>query len=191
MKLWQARNVRIGASAVVLSFSLVACGGGSDEEKPESGGDKKPSSAEDNKGDASSGEVDTDKVIGTLKAPDDVVVTVHSAVRDPGGFVTVQATLKNNGTKTVYPNRWMSQETAVKSKSSISGATLIDKASKKRYMVLRDTDGQCLCTTSIPGTKKGESRPLFAQFPSPPGDIKDVEFQIPTMTPATIKLSEG
>lgn len=192
MKLWQARNMRIAACAAFLSFSLVACGGGGDDEKPEGKGNDK--SSEDSKGteqDAPAGEVDTSKVIGSLKGPDGVLVDVHSAERDPGGFVTVQATLNNKGSKTVHPNRWMSQETSLKSKSSISGATLIDKKGKKRYMVLRDTDGQCLCTTSIPGTKAGESRPLFAQFPAPPKDVKEADFQIPTMSPATLEITEG
>jgi hypothetical protein len=36
-----------------------------------------------------------------------------------------------------------------------------------------------------------ETRPFFAQFPSPPASTTSVEFELPTMPPAKIPLSEG
>ena len=54
---------------------------------------------------------------------------------------------------------------------------------------LRDTDGLCLCTTGLSGIKPNESRPVFAQFPAPPKDVKEVDFQIPTMPSVSIELS--
>ncbi|WP_236073003.1 hypothetical protein [Streptomyces tardus] len=135
--------------------------------------------------------MDTDKLLGELKGPNGVVVSVHSALRDEGGFVTIQATLNNKSDEAFDPVRLKSQEASIKSKSDISGATLVDTQGKKRYMILRDTDGQCLCTTDIPLTKAGDSRPIFAQFPAPPKEVKKVQFQLPTMSPVGLELSEG
>lgn len=182
------------AVSAALAFALVACGGGSDEDS-ESGNNKNSSENGDKKGNddgaAPAEDVDTSKVIGELKGSNDMSIKLHSAVRDQGGFITVTGTLTNNGSKTFSYNLWSSSETSLKSKSSISGATLVDPKSKKRYMILRDTDGECLCTTGLTGIKAKESRAVHAQFPAPPKDVKNVQFQLPSMSPATIKISEG
>lgn len=180
--------------AGALTFTLVACGGGGDDDSKSE--DSKSSSSAGKSGDgndsgAPAEDVDTSKVIGELKGSNDMAIKLHSAVRDEGGFITVTGTLTNNGSKTYSYNLWSSSETSIKSKSSISGATLVDPKSKKRYMILRDTDGECLCTTGLTGIKAEESRAVHAQFPSPPKDVKEVQFQLPSMTPATIKISEG
>lgn len=186
------RGFRATAVASALVFALSACGGGGgddsgsdDSKKPEGGN----SSSEDSA--ATPGEVDTDKVIGKLKGPNGIEIAVHSAVRDQGGFVSVNGTVSNKGERTFRALEWQSGETGIKSKSSIAGATLIDTAGKKRYLVLRDTDGQCLCSTGLTGIKSGESRPVFAQFPAPPKNVQNVEFHVPSMSPAKLKLSEG
>lgn len=44
----------------------------------------------------------------------------------------------------------------------------MDSKGKKRYYVLRDTDGRPLTTTNFPALKAGESLPVFMQFPAPP-----------------------
>ena len=68
---------------------------------------------------------------------------------------------------------------------------LVDEAGKKRYYVLRDTDGKCLCTMKLLDIQPDETRPFFAQFPSPPETTTAVEFELPTMPPAKISISEG
>lgn len=188
------RRARLAARSVAsaaIALVLVACGGGGDDSDSEDSKKSSDGKSQRSEGGDQAEDVDTGKVVGELKGPNGVVVSVHSAVRDPGGFVTIQATLENKGKESFDPVRLKSQEEAIKSKSDISGATLIDKKGKKRYMILRDTDGQCLCTTSLPLTKPGDTRPIFAQFPAPPKDSKLVEFQLPTMSPVTLELSEG
>jgi len=52
----------------------------------------------------------------------------------------------------------------------VSGATLTDEVNGKRYFVLTDSEGECLCTTNIAGDgfiDKGETANLFAKFPAP------------------------
>ncbi|MFJ4844207.1 hypothetical protein [Streptomyces sp. NPDC088733] len=127
-----------------------------------------------------------------MKGEKDITITLNEAVRDSGGFVTVRGTLTNNGTSIFNATSWVGQEIAVqKSGASVAGAVIVDEAGKKRYYVLRDTEGKCLCTMGLNLIKPGETRPIFAQFPAPPATTTEVEFQLPTMPPAKITLSEG
>ncbi|WP_438486076.1 hypothetical protein [Streptomyces sp. S186] len=185
-----ARGAVATASAVGLALLVAGCGGddGGTAQKP---ADRKPAShsATPDDGDGTPA-ADADKVIGEMKGADGVVVTLNSAVRDAGGFVTVEGTVTNHGTRAFNAIDWRSSETELKSRSSVSGATLIDKAGKKRYLVLRDTNGECLCTTGLSGLLPGQSRPIFAQFPAPPAKVTEVDFQMPTLQPATIKITD-
>ncbi|MEF3112858.1 hypothetical protein [Streptomyces chrestomyceticus] len=183
---------RVAAAAIAAGLALVVSGCGGDDGGGSSGADGKPPTRATAPKDTGRGTpaADSQQAIGEVKGPDGVVVTLHSAVRDTGGFVTVSGTVTNNGTKIFNAINWRSNETGMRSRSSVSGATLVDKAGKKRYLVLRDTEGECLCTTGLSGLKPGESRPLFAQFPAPPAKVTEVDFQLPTMPPATVSISD-
>ncbi|MBL1099103.1 hypothetical protein [Streptomyces coffeae] len=195
MSMRHTTKARRGAAALALAAGLAlavgGCGSGDDGDgkKPDDDSPPKSTAAKDD-GRAQEPAADSSKSIGELKGPNGVEVTLHSAVRDSGGFVTVSGTLTNRGSEMFFALNWSSKEQELaKSRSSLSGASLIDKAGKKRYLVLRDTDGLCLCTTGLSGIKPNESRPVFAQFPAPPKDVKEVDFQIPTMPSVSIELS--
>ncbi|MEU7181052.1 hypothetical protein ACWIG3_19705 [Streptomyces celluloflavus] len=186
-----ARGAVATASAVGLALVVAGCGGG-DGGAPAADG-KKPvahSSAAPKKSDPGAPADDADKVIGEMKGADGIVVTLHSVIRDAGGFVTVNGTVANHGTRAFNAVDWRSHESELRSRSSISGATLVDKAGKKRYLVLRDTNGECLCTTGLSGLQPGASRPIFAQFPAPPAKVTEVDFQLPTMPPASVQITD-
>ncbi len=63
----------------------------------------------------------------------------------------MNGSLKNEGGSTaVIPSNLSGNETEIiKNGSSLGGATLIDPKGKKRYYVLRDTDGRPLTTTGL------------------------------------------
>ncbi|MFI0940734.1 hypothetical protein [Streptomyces sp. NPDC021020] len=190
------RALIAAAVAGTLAVGLSGCGGGGggkqDDGKPSAsaGGSKKsPSPAGSDSGSDSPSDA---PVLAQIKGAQDIAVTINSAVRDPGGFVTVQGTLTNNGSDTFDADAWRGNEVALApSGASAAGAVLIDEAGKKRYYVLRDTDGKCLCTMGLTGVEPKESRPFFAQFPAPPAATTEVEFELPTMPPAKITISEG
>jgi len=77
----------------------------------------------------------------------------------------------------------------MKNGQSFGGATLVDPKGKKRYYVLRDTDGRPLTTTGVQSVKPGETIPVFMQFPAPPSNTSEVSFQLPTFPTATISIS--
>ncbi|MEU0846055.1 hypothetical protein ABZ370_42330 [Streptomyces sp. NPDC005962] len=187
------RGAAAAALAAALALAVAGCGSG-DDGGGGGKGDGSPQKSTEAKTDDGQGETepaaDSKKVIGEMKGPKNIVVTLHSAERDSGGFVTVSGTVTNRGSLLFNPVDWRSSEVELaKSRSSVSGATLVDAKGKKRYLVLRDTDGQCLCTTGLSGIKQNESRPFFAQFPAPPKSVTEVDFQLPTMPSVSIKLS--
>ena len=193
MTMRRALRARRRTTAVALATGLVlavaGCSGGDD------GGDegKKPDGAsqEDDKGGAG-GSGDTDKVLAQVKGGKGgkFTLTINSAERDDSGFTTFKGTLKNEGPSVVVLPGWSSEEAELKNNGlSMAGATMVDKKGKKRYFILRDTNGHCLCTRFTGGLDQGETSEWYAQFPAPPASTTSVDFQVADMPSASVKLS--
>ncbi|MFF0459829.1 hypothetical protein [Streptomyces mexicanus] len=174
--------------AAGLALGVAGCGGGGDDKKPET-------QASASKGSAGSGpsaqEGQSQAPLAELKGPDGILLQVISAQRDSGGFVTVNGNLKNDGAKSaVIPSQMSGDETEIiKHGQSLGGATLVDAQGKKRYYVLRDTDGRPLTTVGLTTIEAGQTLPVFMQFPSPPTNTTEVTLQLPTFSSALIKIS--
>lgn len=68
----------------------------------------------------------------------------------------------------------------------VSGVYLVDTGGKKKYLVLRDTNKQCLCTTGIlhsgtelKGVETGQETTMFAKFPAPPASVTRLTVSVP------------
>ncbi|KUL61245.1 hypothetical protein GT036_11165 [Streptomyces sp. SID4915] len=194
MNKWRDRKARsvLGAVAMVnaLGLALAGCGtGGESEDRPPSKGDSQGGSASE--GAAPQPSAAEGEVLAQIKGGD-VAVTVKSAVRDSGGFLTVSGDVQNVGSGIWLASDWQSDERELKKNGgSLAGATVVDTAAKKKYLVLRDTTGRCLCTKFEGGVDEGKTVDWYAQFPAPPQESEKVELQIGTMPPATIQISEG
>ncbi|WP_306806368.1 hypothetical protein [Streptomyces sp. SKN60] len=116
---------------------------------------------------------------------------MNAATRDAGGFLTISGRLKNTSSAAAVISSHLSGDETeiIKHGNSLGGATFLDPAGKKRYYVLRDTDGRPLTTTRLSTLAPGAETPVFMQFPAPPATTTEVSLQLPTFTPATIKLS--
>ncbi|MFG3192066.1 hypothetical protein [Streptomyces omiyaensis] len=134
---------------------------------------------------------DEQEKLVVLKGTKGLELEVNSAERDAGGFLTVKGRLRNTSDKaTIIPAQLSGDETeVVKHGNSLGGATLVDGIGKKRYYVLRDTDGRPLTTSALDSLGPGKSTAVFMQFPAPPAATTEVSFQLPTFEPATLKLS--
>jgi hypothetical protein len=173
--------------AAGLAVGVAGCGGGGDDKKPEA-------SASASKGDGSqpsAQEGQAETPMAELKGPNGLMLEVTSANRDSGGFVTVGGNLKNDGDDSLtIPAQLSGNETEIlRNGRSFGGATLVDSKGKKRYYVLRDTDGRPLTTTGVSTIKSGETIPVFMQFPAPPTETSEVSFQLPMFAPADITIS--
>jgi hypothetical protein len=173
--------------AAGLALGVAGCGGDGDDKKPET-------SASESKGrgsNPSAQEGQAEEPLTELRGSNGLLLQVTSAERDAGGFVTVNGNLKNDGDKSLpIPSALSGNETEIiKNGRSLGGATLVDSKGKKRYYVLRDTDGRPLTTTGFSTIKAGESLAVFMQFPSPPSGTSEVSLQLPTFASGTIQIS--
>ncbi|MGY0018349.1 hypothetical protein ACVHNB_05115 [Streptomyces sp. YJ-C3] len=197
MNLRCTTTTRRALAAVVITTGLVlsaaGCGGDGDgkgEEKATAS-----SSAEASGGEASKPETQpssSGEPLAEVKGGD-VTLSVMSAARDQGGFVTVSGKVTNNGGQFWGASDWQADERELrKNGASLAGAFLVDPAGKKKYLVLRDTEGRCLCTKfEGGGVAAGQSTDWYAQFPAPPGGTAKVTFQVGAMPPASIEITEG
>ncbi|MCL6666975.1 MULTISPECIES: hypothetical protein [Streptomyces] len=185
----KARRAMVAVTVVAaLAVGVAGCGGGGD------GGKKPRTSASASKhggSEPTAQEGQSDTPLAELKGSDGLLLQITSAQRDSGGFVTVNADLKNDGAKSlVIPSALSGNETEItRNGRSFGGATLVDSKGKKRYYVLRDTDGRPLTTTGFSTIKAGESLAVFMQFPAPPAGTSEVTFQLPTFSSAPIEIS--
>lgn len=185
------RRSVVAAVAVLTLFGVSACGGDGEEGKggggPSKSGEGRGEPTSDNSADSDT----SDEPLAEVKEGD-IAVLIESAVRDSGGFVTVSGKVTNNGSGSWIGTEWKSDERELQGNGgSLAGASLVDSAGKKRYLVLRDTGGRCLCTKFSGLLSQGDSASWFAQFPAPPAESTKVNFQVGTMPPATIEISEG
>ncbi|MFJ3233552.1 hypothetical protein [Streptomyces sp. NPDC086787] len=182
------RGMIVLTIAAGLAVGVAGCsGGGSDDKKPGAAA----STAKPGGSKPSAQQGQSDQPLAELKGPNGLLLQITSVTRDSGGFVTVNGTMKNDsGSTAVIPSNLSGNETEIiRNGSSLGGATLVDSKGKKRYYVLRDTDGRPLTTTGLPALEAGQSLPVFMQFPSPPADTTEVGFQLPGFPTAPIQIS--
>ncbi|MDJ0384147.1 hypothetical protein [Streptomyces sp. G-G2] len=186
----KARGGAVALVAAALALTLTACGGGEQKPKePQAGSSGQSQGASQAPVPTGSQAATPTEVIATVQGVNGVVLTVNALKRDGGGFLTLNGQIKNGGSQSfVGTSAWRGNE-LTSSGESLAGATLIDKAGKKRYYVLRDTDGRCLCTTGVSSIDAGQTVPVFVQFPAPPTNVTEVDFNLPTFATATIKIS--
>ncbi|MCX5087194.1 MULTISPECIES: hypothetical protein [unclassified Streptomyces] len=191
MKTRQRTALAALAITTGLVLTMAGCGGGDDGKaeskssatpKQTSGqGDEKPSTAPS-----------SEQTLAEVKS-NGITLTVTSAARDQGGFLTLSGKVTNGGGKFWIAADWRGDERELsKNGSSLAGASVVDKAGKKKYLILRDTQGRCLCTKfEGGGVDAGQSADWYAQFPAPPEGTTKVDFQVGDMPPAPVEISEG
>ncbi|NUK05983.1 hypothetical protein HRW16_32655 [Streptomyces lunaelactis] len=191
------RTAAAVTAAVALTLALAACG--SDGDKPDKSSSAGQSSTPDNggavdeggKGDPGSAKPQPDKVLATLKGESGMELDITAAVRDSGGFVTVQGNMRNTTDDDFnHTSDWSGSELEISAAvggGSLAGATFVDSKEKKRYYVLRDTENRPLVTT-LSSVEAKATVPVFMQFPAPPETVNQVTFSLPTFQSVTLRL---
>lgn len=187
------RSLAAAAITAGLVLTIAGCGGsGGDDDKGKDPSAPTTASA-DKGGDSDPSPSSTEgKELAEVKGEGGISLIITSATRDAGGFVTVQGSVTNGTGKPWVPVDWRGDESELVSNGgSIAGASLVDQAGKKKYLILRDTEGHCLCTRFTGGLSTGQTSDWYAQFPAPPEGTTKVTFQVGSMPPAPIELTEG
>lgn len=196
MRVRRTKKNRTRITAAVVTAGLVLAVAGCSSDSGEGGDDKQPASAADEKsgGDGGGGQGSDsgeDGPLAEVKGSDGISLTISTAKRDQGGFVTLTGKVTNTGNDPWSGVSWKSDEREVGSANpaSMAAAKLVDKKGKKRYYILRDTEGRCLCTAFKGGIMSGDSKTWYAQFPAPPEGNDTLDFQIADMPTASITVS--
>lgn len=197
--------VALGAVLVVL---VASCGGfGDDGGGADDGGNGQPtqSGASDGEGGSeggSAGEGDSGgggeeptgepgEPLAEVTGGEDLTLTVTKAERESGGFLTVEGNLHNGGSDMFFDLAWAGDESELAENGfSMAGASLvaIEEGQGRRYLILRDTEGRCLCTLFGNGIDDGATVTWFAQFPAPDPAVTQVQFQVGDLPPATVEI---
>lgn len=199
MRMRHTMKARRALTAVAITTGMVltvaGCGAGEDDKSSSGSTASATRTGKGSEGKPEDKEPETppqETALAQVNGGDNITLTINSAVRDEGGFVTVEGKVENgSGGRWSAPGWQGSERELADNSGSMAGSSLVDKVGKKKYLVLRDTDGRCLCTQFSGGFRTGDEKTWYAQFPAPPADATQVDFQIADMPPATIEISDG
>ena len=109
-------------------------------------------------------------------------IEIRDLKRDDGGTVTVRFQIINDSEKDVI-NACSYSQTIGETCGSVSGVHLIDAANKKKYLVVRDAQGNCVCATGLTNLGKGDRANAWAKFQAPPDGVQKVTVVVPGFEP--------
>lgn len=181
------------AITTVLALAAAGCGGDGDGDRKSAASGGAHSGGNNGGGGGGSGGAGGRKPLAQVTGGKDgkLTLTVTTAVRDHAGFATLKGTIRNDGPSVAVLPGWASDEAELKDNGlSMAGATLVDEKARKRYLILRDTAGRCLCTRFTGGFQQGETTSWYAQFPAPPASTTTVDFQVADLPSASVDLSD-
>ena len=111
----------------------------------------------------------------------DVRIEVRGLARGDGDTVTLRLRLINESGDPFDASCGM-RESGNDSCGAFTGAYLLDAANKKKYLVVRDADGKCVCS-GVDGLDDGKKMNLWATYPAPPADVTKVTVVVPLFEP--------
>jgi hypothetical protein len=114
-----------------------------------------------------------------------VRLALNELRRVDGGNVLLVFSVRNDGAASVAFGGSYSEkgyfDSGVYQSYDMSGVQLVDVKSRKRHLVLRDSDGLCICSGWLAADplRPGQEAVLFAMFPAPPTDVTAVNVVVP------------
>jgi len=104
--------------------------------------------------------------------------------RTSGGTVSLKLTLVNGSSKRLgFGYDFADKDHEIRDHATVGGIQLIDEANKKKYFVVRDTEGKCVCSSGMHDLAAGESVNVWARFPAPPDDVQKISVVVPHFSP--------
>jgi hypothetical protein len=103
--------------------------------------------------------------------------------RTSGDTVMLKFTIVNEGDESLGFSHDFGDPQQGADYGTVGGIHLVDAANKKKYLVVRDSDGKCLCSAGLDAIEVGKSRALWARFPAPPADVQEISIVVPHFIP--------
>jgi hypothetical protein len=118
-------------------------------------------------------------------------IEIRDLKRDEGGTLTLRFQLTNERNTEVplsqlagRGNDWGSDYTYV------SGMYLLDIANRKKQLVVRDSEGKCICSLlSYARLSAGGKVNLWAKFPAPPENVRKVSVMLANFEPVDVPIA--
>lgn len=112
-----------------------------------------------------------------------VRVVVTELKRSSGDTVNLKFVLINDSDeKLTLSSSYLGAGTGPDYKS-VGGVHLVEPVGKKKYLVVRDAQGNCLCSTNIEDSRPKTRVNLWAKFPAPPAGVQKISIVIPHFSP--------
>ena len=99
------------------------------------------------------------------------------------GTVMLKFAIVNDGDANFAPHTLNDSNIAKADGNSVSGVYLIDVPNKKKYFVVVDTDGHCICSRDTASVKPNSRGNLWAKFPAPPDSVSKIGLVFPHFLP--------
>ena len=110
-------------------------------------------------------------------------VEVLEARRTLSNTLLVRLALTNRGTAPLRPEHDFSGNSNPADANRISALYVVDPNGRAKYAVLRDAQGQALCSSIVPEIQPGERRVVYAQLLLPPDTSSTVSVIFPKADP--------
>ena len=112
----------------------------------------------------------------------DVRIEVRDLKRGDGGTMTLRLRLVNESGEAFEGSCLMREPGQNDNCGTFSGAYILDATNKKKYLVVRDADGQCVCS-GVDNIDDGKKMNIWATYPAPPPDVQKVTVIVPLFEP--------
>lgn len=111
-------------------------------------------------------------------------IDVTEFKRTSGNTISMRFVLTNNGSQKfgMWGHKLGDKDNRTDYKA-VGGIHLVDAANKKKYFVVRDSEGNCLCSREVADIEPGGKANLWAKFPAPPSDVQKITIEIPHFQP--------
>ena len=99
------------------------------------------------------------------------------------GTVMMKFTISNDAASPFHFYYLKDTDVAKADGNAVSGIYLLDVANKKKYFVVVDTEGRCVCSRDNVAIPSKASANLWAKFQAPPDSVKKIGVVVPHFVP--------
>lgn len=113
-----------------------------------------------------------------------VRVEVTELKRSSGDMVSLKFVLINDSAEDLnFGGGYLGQDGVASDYRTVGGVHLVDPVGKKKYLVVRDAETKCVCSTEMDNAKPKSRVNLWTKLPAPPADVQKVNIVIPHFSP--------
>jgi hypothetical protein len=109
-------------------------------------------------------------------------IEVQELKRASGGTVMLRFAIINDGDQSLKFGHNFAQQ-GTKDFANIGAVHLLDPVGKKKYLVVRDSQGTCECSRGLKDLPVKSRVNVWARFPAPPDNVDKIGVVVPHFSP--------